>query len=215
MGIGFVLLFWAVLFGVLGIPVAVGLGLWTWSNHRRARTNARIAKALAAAALPYVLLAYGGVAFLTYAAWCEAVRHVDAGIGDSWMVPIGNDHSFCMVDVPTHGYLLKGGCSGSPTVSGITDLTAVGDDLVGRSESSGAFIFDARSGSLRTFPTVEAAAGQFGSPPRLQSANTFYIQRRWGWPDLAALAILAVPVAVCLVAWYRWFIQAREPLRGP
>jgi hypothetical protein len=139
-GVGFVLFFWALLFGGAAVVCAVVLGLWSWWNQRRAFGRAGIFKAVAAAALPFLLLGCVGAAFAGYAIWCEAVRHVDPGIGDGWRVPVGNDLYFCMIDVPDDGYLLKGGCSGAPIVHGITELAAAGDLVVGLSESSRPFV---------------------------------------------------------------------------
>lgn len=83
------------------------------------------------------MFGYAGAAFTVYATWCEAIRGVDPGIGDGWQVPVGNDHYFCMIDVPEEGYLLKGGCSGAALVDGIT-LIGSSDDLVfGNSKSNG------------------------------------------------------------------------------
>ena len=125
---------------------------------------------MAAAALPFLLLGYGGAAFLAYATWCEAVRGVDPGIGDSWQVPVGNDHYFCMIDVPESGSLLKSGCSGGSIVNGITELAVAGDLIVGNSKSNGPFILDTRTGALQTFASVDAATagvrpGQFCGKP--------------------------------------------------
>jgi hypothetical protein len=69
----------------------VVLGLWSWWNQRRAVGRGGVLKPAAAAALPFLLLGYGGVAFTGYAIWCEAIRDVDPGLGDAWRVPVGND----------------------------------------------------------------------------------------------------------------------------
>ncbi len=207
MGIGFVLLLWAVLLGCAGLPVGLALGLWSWRNQRRSPSRAGMLRPIAAAALPFVLLAFGGAAFIAYAIWCEEVRHVDAGIGDSWAVPVGNDHFFCMIDVPDDGYLLKGGCSGTPAVDDVSELTEVGDRIVGNSRSSGPFVLDTRSGALQTFATLEAALGQFSPRPSVQTANSFYVRRRWGWADLAAGVLTVVPAGGILIVWFRRFIR--------
>jgi ABC-type dipeptide/oligopeptide/nickel transport system permease component len=99
-GIGFVLFFWALILGVIAMPFSIALGLWSWWNERRAHRRGWVFKAVVAAALPFILLAYAGAAFGVYAIWCEAVRNVDAGIGDGCRVPVTNDYYFCMIDVP-------------------------------------------------------------------------------------------------------------------
>jgi len=208
MGIGIVLLVWGVLFMCAGAPVSIGLAVWSWRTQRRVKPQAGLGRPIAAALLPCVLFAYGGIAFIGYAVWCEGVRHVDAGIGDSWMVPVGNDHFFCMIDVPEHGYLLKGGCSGSPPISNIVELAEVGSRIIGRSASDGPFVFDTSSSELRLFPDLPEARRTFPSPIVLESANKFYTHRRWGWNDLLALVILGSLAAVIMALWYRLFVRA-------
>jgi len=213
-GIGVVLLFWALLFGGAAVVCAMVLGLWSWWNHRRAFGRPGIFKAVAAAVLPFLLLGYAGAAFAGYAIWCEAVRGVDPGIGDGWQVPVGNDHYFCMIDVPDDGYLLKGGCSGAPIVHGITELAAAGDRMVGNSESSGPFVLDTRTGELQTFASVDAALARITPPPILQRAGDFYDSRRWGRAHAIAAVVIAVPAIVVAIFWYLWFIHPRPGRRG-
>ncbi len=208
MGIGFVLLIWALLLGCAGVPAAVVLGVWSWRAEHRSRPNRGLVRPIAAALLPFILLLYGGVTFIAYGIWCEKVRHVDAGIGDSWMVPVGNDHFLCMIDIPEHGYLLKGGCSGSPAISDIVELAEVEDRIVGRSSSKGLFVFNTRSGELHPFLESEAVQKEISPLPTLQSANAFYMRRRWGWLDLLAVSIIGSLGAAIMFLWYRLFIRA-------
>ena len=112
-----------------------------------------------------------------------------------------------VIDVPEHGYLLKRGCSGSPPVSDIVELAAVGDRVIGRSKSSGPFVFDTRSSELLVFRDLLEALRKFSPPPELQSANSFYIRRRWRWLDLAALGIIGTPGAGIIFLCYRLFIR--------
>jgi hypothetical protein len=187
----------------------VPLGIWTWWRQRRVFGRVRPFKLAAAVALPFLLLAYGGAAFTAYAIWCEVVRDVDPGIGDSWQVPIGNAHYFCMIDVTDSGYLLKGGCSGAPIVDEITELAQAGDVIAGASGSTGPFVLDTRTGAVEAVATVDAALARLPSPAPLQSAADFYTARRFGAADAIAAVLLACPALVVTVLWYRWFIRAR------
>lgn len=211
MGIGFVLLFWGVLLGAGAVVGGAVLALWSWRNHRRVLGPTRFLKPLAAAALPFLLLGYGGGAFAAYALWCEAIRDVDPGIGDIWRVPIGNEWYFCMIDVPDNGYLLKGGCTGAPTVYEITELQTAGDLVVGKSESTRAFVLDTRTGALQTFASMDAALDQITPRPILQSANDFYVNRRWGKADVFVAGLIGLPAVAVALFWYLWFIRSRRP----
>jgi hypothetical protein len=207
-GIGFVLLFWGLLLGAAAVVCGAVLALWSWWNHRRTLGPTRVFKPLAAGALPFLLLVYGGAAFAAYAVWCEAIRDVDPGIGDSWRVPIGDEWYFCMIDVPDNGYLLKGGCTGAPIVHGITELRAANHVVVGNSESSGAFRLDTRTGTLQTFANMDAALDQMTPRPILESANDFYANRRWGKADVFAAVLIGLPAIAAAIFWYRWFIRS-------
>jgi hypothetical protein len=207
MGLIFVLLFWAMFLCLLGIPAAIVLYNWSSRNQKRLPNNYGKSRPLFAAFLPYVLIAFGGTVFIVYCLWCLSVRHIDPGIGDGWEIPIGNNFYFCMIDIPDNGYILQGGCTGSADVYDITDLAAVGDRIVGKSRSSGPFIFNIRSGALQKFENMDAALAQFGPRPTLKSANTFYRQLRWRPADLFTMLVTGILAIGIMLFWYRRFIR--------
>ena len=194
--------------GGAAVVSAVVLGLWSLWNHRAVIGRREVFKAVAAAALPILMFVYAGAAFVGYAIWCETVRGVDPGIGDAWRVPVGNDHYFCMIDVPEEGYLLKGGCTGAPIVYGITELGSSGGLVFGNSKSSGPFVLDTRTGALQTFASIDAAVGRITPRPTLQEAGDFYARQRWGRADAIAGALIAVPALAIAIFWYLWFIRS-------
>ena len=209
MGIGFVLLIWAALLTCVGTTLVAGLWIWRRIKQRhQGRGNFRIGRTLV---LFFVLLMYGGVSFIIYGIWCETVRHVDAGIGDSWEVPVGNGYFFCMIDVTESGYLMQGGCSGEPLIDNITNLAADGDRIVGITGSNGAFVFDTQSRAVRTFPDIGKALGQFSPQPAIQAANSFYIERRWGWLDLEAIGCIGIVGTGILFFGYRFYLVPARP----
>jgi hypothetical protein len=205
MGLGFVLLVWTIFFGCAGLPIAVGLAYWSWRNGCRANSASK-GRAFAAGLLPFILIPLGLAWFFAYAAYSWSVRKVDPGLGDSWAVPLRNGYFFCMIDVTDHGYLMKDGCSGAPPVHGITQLAEVGDVIVGHAQ--GAFVFDTKTDSLKSYPDLSAAIAQFTPPPKLESPDGFYRSRRFGWQDLAALIVLLVSVAALSWLWFQRFVRA-------
>lgn len=210
MGIGIALVFWALVLGVLAAAAAVMLALWSWWNQRRAGRRGLV-RPLFAAVFPFLALAYAAALFIVYAIWCEGIRGVDPGIGDAWRVPLAHGYYFCMIDVPDNGYLLKDGCSGAPIVHGITELGANADVVFGKSESNGPFVFDTRSGTLQTFPSIDLAVAGVSPSSPLRSAGDFYNDRRWGWPDAIVAALSGIPVILAALFWYRWFIRRPRP----
>jgi hypothetical protein len=208
-GLGFVLLFWLILCVCAAFPIATTLACWSWLNGLRAQTPSK-PRALVAGLLPFVLIPVGMLWFLGYAAYSSSVRHVDPGLGDSWKVPVAHGYFFCMIDVTDQGYLMKGGCSGSPRVNGIRQLAQVGDSVIGTSVA-GAFVFDTSTGELRSHQSTVAALAQFSPPPKLQTPDEFYERRRSGWQDRAAGFVLLGLVFLTSWFWFRRFIRAPAP----
>ncbi len=202
---------WALLLGCAAVPVSIVLAIRSSRNWRHSGTAARIVRPIGAAVFPFVLLAYGGVAFIGYATWCERVRHVDPGIGDAWAVPVVNNYSFWMIDIPEHGSLGKEDGSSPAAISDVVELAEVGDRVIGRSTSKGLFILNTRSGELRAFLESEAVQKEVSPLPTLQSANDFYIHRRWGLLDLVAVTLIGSLGAALTFFGYRLFI--RPPAR--
>ena len=210
MGIGFVLLIWMLFFGCAGLPVAGALAYWSWRTGSRAGSPSKV-RAAAAGVLPFVLIGLGLLWFFGYAAYSWSVRRVDPGLGDSWAVPLRHGYFFCMIDVTDHGYLMKDGCSGSPTVDGIRELAEADDAIVGNSDRIGAFVFDMATGELRRHADVSTALAQV-TAERLETADEFYRSRRFGWQDAAAFGVLLVLGASTSWLWFARFIRARPAL---
>lgn len=210
MGIGFVLMLWTVLLGCAALPVSIALTIWSSRNWRESRSTTKLLRPIGAALLPFILLAYGGAAFIGYAVWCERVRHVDPGIGDGWAVPVANNYSFWMIDVPERGSLGKEDGSSAAVISDVVELAEMGDRIIGRSAAKGLFILNTRSGELHAFLESEAVQEEISPLPTLESANDFYIHRRWGLLDLVAVTLIGSLGLALVFLGYRFFI--RPPL---
>ncbi|HEX8245599.1 MAG TPA: hypothetical protein VF541_18955, partial [Longimicrobium sp.] len=186
MGILFVLFFWMVFLGFWALLGAVVIGGWSWVWGRR-RGQPSPARALLAAALPFVLMAVGLAWFVGYATFSVSVRGMDEGIGDGWRVPVGHGWSFCMIDASEDGYLSNEQCLGSPPVYEITELAEAGGTIVGVSRDTGPFALDLATGQITAYGSRTEAAARLPRGARLRSAQDFYMQKRFGWPDTAAV----------------------------
>lgn len=193
MGIG--LVFWAVLLTVLATPVAAALILlarWSGGSARAKRVFVWmiIAGPLAAC--------YAFGAFMAYAVWCGVVRGVDPGLGDWWGVPVGNGFSLSFIDVLDHAYISpRGSTDGKPLIANITEIGASGEYVFGLIDQSDGFLLNTRSGAVHrtgraTLPAALRDVGVSPSAP-LMSVAEFYRERRWGWQDPVALAVMGVP----------------------
>ncbi|MDX6613543.1 MAG: hypothetical protein QOD75_2729 [Blastocatellia bacterium] len=201
---------WAVLLGCAAVPVSIALTIRSSRNWRESKSTTKLFRPIGAALLPFIILAYGGAALIGYAVWCERVRHVDPGIGDGWAVPVANNYSFWMIDVPEHGSLGKEDDSSAAVVSEVVELAEVGDRIIGRSTSKGLFILNTRSGELHAFLESDAVKKEISALPTLESANDFYIHRRWELLDLVAVTLIGSLGLALILLGYRFFI--RPPL---
>ena len=216
-GIGCVLVFWLFIGGGCATVAAILLGVVV----RRVSRASGIAPrrwVLAASFLPFLTLAYGLVAFVGYAIWCENVRGVDPGLGDSWVIPVGQGCTLDMVDQPDNAQI--SGPHRELLLEGVTRLAVAGEELVG--ESHGKFyavnLREHTKRSLESEGEAVAALKRSGSKaPALLPVNDFYIARRWSYLDvLAALGIAAIPAAVSialLLAFRRALRRATLTLR--
>src|SRR5580692_4593570 len=104
MGIGIVLLLWAVVGTVVAAIGAVTLGWITAVLTRRIANNRR--KVIVAASLfPLVCLGWGGAMFVFQAVVNEGLLHRDLGLGDTWHAPLPNGYQIMMIDVTDQGWV--------------------------------------------------------------------------------------------------------------
>lgn len=170
---------------------------------------------VAAAAAPFALLLYGVFAFGAYAIWCESARGVDPGLGDSWIVPVGNGYKFGMVDVPDQCYLE--GPSGGQFGQNLKRLGAAHDVLAW--ESEGTFrVLNTRTKNQQTVASEDIAVAMLKNAgdgdTALLEPSVFYGNRRWSYQDLIALVIAAIPplgVPVFLSLLFRRSLRCRVP----
>ena len=104
MGLGFVLLFWAVAGTVAAAAGAATLGI-TAELLTRGVANGRRKVIIAACLFPFVCLGWGGAVFVFQAAVNEALLHRDLGLGDTWHAPLPNGYQIMMIDVTDQGWV--------------------------------------------------------------------------------------------------------------
>jgi hypothetical protein len=218
MGLGFVLLFWGIVIFIASAGAAVILaGLVFWIERRRGRVRKRWLAA--AAVFPFLMMVYAGGAFAAYAVWCEVVRDVDPGIGDSWRVPLGNGYSLTMIDTSEQAFIR--GPRGEQSHFGLTRIGSGRDVVAGEAESS-FFLVNVRQHTDTSFASEADLQRQLSlqgvGQLQLMPPAEFYDQHRWGAADgLAAIAI-AVPPFAALMFLVRRFARSRDgsrPIRWP
>lgn len=180
---------------MLGVPallVLLGIAHRTGGRARVKRVFRWVVVAAPLAA------GYAGVGFLAYAVWCSAVRGVDPGIGDGFVVPLGRGFSLSAIDVPDDAAIYpRHEIDGVPLVPAITRIGQSGLYVYGFQGADTAFVLDTESGTVRRLPGQELpdALREVGVVrTAVEPVDEFYASRRWGWPDLLAAALLATPV---------------------
>jgi hypothetical protein len=104
MGIGIVLLFWAILGIVVASIAAATLGCAA-AMLTRGVTNGRRKVIIAGSLFPLVCLGWGGAIFVFQAVVNEGLLHRDLGLGDTWHAPLPNGYQIMMIDVTDQGWV--------------------------------------------------------------------------------------------------------------
>jgi hypothetical protein len=207
MGLGIVLLFWGIVGAVLAGAAAVALAGMAYLFDRRRRQRVRRGWLVIAAVLPFVSLAYAAAGFVAYGAYCELVRDVDMGIGDSWRVPVTDGYRLIMIDTPDQAFLEDS--SGRQLHYGLKRIGAAGHVIAGEDEH-GLFAIDAQrhtdetiasESALRTVSTLDGSA--------LIAPADFYDRHRWSAPDAVAGALIVAPPFLLLCVLAVRFVRTR------
>jgi hypothetical protein len=213
MGLGFVLLFWGVLAVLLAGAAAASLAALAYVFDRR-RGRVRRRWLLTAAMVPFVSLGFAAAGFLVYATYCEVVRDVDLGIGDSWRVPLGNGYRLVMIDTPDQAFIKSP--DGRELHFGLKRIGSAGDLIAGEDEH-GLFLID---GQRRTDEAIASESGlrkvlpPGSGEPQLVAPANFYDVHRWGWPDVVAAVLIVAPpfLMFCALAWR--FVRSGSAANG-
>lgn len=232
MGIGIVLLVWA----VAGLIVA-GVGslmfgaVATYFTRDVARDRRKAV--IAAAAFPFVCLGWAGAVFVFQAFINGEVLHRDPGLGDSWECPLPNGFAIMMIDVTDQGCVYnpktQAGNGGvgeqEDAVFGVRDLQVAGRYILGGADSrsfqhfggkvevDSYFLLDTGTGKRQTFSTFEelrTTAGQKGIQLALQPIADVYSKYRFTYFDVFVGLLLCLPPL--LLAWLivRWIVRLRR-----
>jgi hypothetical protein len=204
MGIGCVLLFWAVALAAVAVSVGLLL-LWlsrrTGDKERRRRVFRWLCVVLPAGAV------YAVVGFAAYWAFC-AMRGVDPGIGDSWQVPLTHGYSLSFIDVWEQAFVSPpGSMDMGKQVASVAEVGDSGQYLFGVADGKG-FLIDTKTGLVEELQDRAALLVRLKAlgiwSPQLRSVKDVYFAERWGWQDVIVLMVLGVPALLVLLLTLRW-----------
>lgn len=192
------------------VSLVIGLALPFWIS--RIHGGARWRIFLAAMALPPLAVIGVFAGFVAYATWCETVREVDPGIGDTWQVPLGNGYHLCMIDTPERAFVT------SPQQQQFSIVRIGFDDDVAYFETvrNEFHLITKSTGSCTLFrdqSSLDERLREIGSQPSsFQSAEIAYQKLRWGLLDLMAfLMILGIPT-ILIVVMRRYILSVQNTI---
>lgn len=240
MGLGIVLLVWAVVGLVLASGGAGILGSAT-ALLTRGVTNGRRRIIVAVSLFPFVCLGWGAAVFVFQAILNEGVLHRDLGLGDTWHAPLPNGYQIMMIDVTDQGWVYNPKTQpGSAVteqddaVAGVRNAQVAGRYILGAADSNAFehlgkessqadtyFLLDTRLGKQTKFQNYDAlrrGALELGIEPNLQPINAVYSKFRFSWFDVFAASVFCVPPLVGALWLVRWIVRLRRtrlPLSQP
>lgn len=231
MGIGFVLLIWAVVGAILASIAAVVLG-GTAALLTRGVSQGRKRVILATCVFPFLSLGWAGIVFLSQAAVNELVFHRDPGLGDTWQCPLPDGYALLMIDETEQGWVFNPKTQGwggvaerEDSISGVRVLQLSGPYILGGGDShayqfaskddyiESYFVLDTKAGRHEIIPTYEALrckAQQLGINLNLERISVVYSRYRYTWFEaFVGLLVCAPPL---LPAWLliRWIARLRK-----
>jgi hypothetical protein len=237
MGLGFVLLLWAVVGTVVAAGGAATLGSAT-ALLTRGVASGRRKIIIAASLFPIVCLGWGGVMFVFQAVVNEGLLHRDLGLGDTWHAPLPNGYQIMMIDVTDQGWVYNpktqpgsGVGEREDAVAGVRNLQVAGRYILGATDSKAFehlgqntnqvdayFLLDTQLGKRTQFQNYDAlrqSALELSIEPNLQPINTIYSKFRFSWFDVVAGLLFCLPPVIGVVFWIVQLRRTRPPSVHP
>ena len=226
MGVGFVLIIWAVL-GCFGAAVgAVVLG-WAAKFLTRGATQGRNAFLTAAFLFSFICLVWGGAVFVFQAIINEGFLNRDLGVGDTWHAPLTNGYQVMFIDLTDHGIVYNpttqpsdsGVVNKEDAVDQVQQLQVANQYILGARSSCVScvdagpidnwFILDTQTNKRESFDSLDGlktAAARVGVPINLEPIYSVYSRYRFTWFDVfVGVLFVAPPIAgfMVLLVWLR------------
>jgi hypothetical protein len=228
MGLGFVLVFWAVA-GVVLSSISAGALAAITASLTRGAPQGRRKLILAAALLPFACLAWAGAVFVFQAVVNAGLLHRDLGLGDGWYAPLPNGYQVSFIDVTDQGTICPiaqgEGCN-SASLTGIRMLQVAGPYLLGASDSQAFkhfteqtsavdqyFVLDTRDGTRTMFTNndqLRAQASRLGIVFHLEPIYSIYSRYRFTWFDILVGCLVVLPPLGALAALAYWILRLRR-----
>ena len=227
MGIGIVLIFWAIAGTIVtGIGCAAMAALATFLTRRV--TKHRKKTIIAATLFPVACFVWAGALFFAQAIVNTVLLDRDPGLGDGWYCPLPNGYRVEFIDVTDHGWITNPKtqpdgiiAETDDSISGVRQAQVSGQYILGATDSKafgsrgdekhvdGYFIIDTKRRAKDKFASMDelkAAAGKLGITVNLEPIYNVYGRYRWSWFDgFIGILFVGVPfVAFVLLMLWVW-----------
>jgi hypothetical protein len=238
MGIGFVLIAWAIIGTISAVLGGLTLGGVTAFFTRGVRKHPTDS-IVVACVFPFACFGWAVIVFGFHAYVNVALLHRDYGLGDGFNFPLPNGYAVSMIDVtdcatvynPKTQPSSDGVVGDRPdAINSVSRLQVAGPYIIGMNRRSSDssnnkaggvhsyFLLDTKSGThteLRTYEAARVAAGKLGIHLNLQSMNDIYHQSRLTWFDAFSLFLLLVPPVVSFGLFIWWIKRLRKTRETP
>jgi hypothetical protein len=232
MGIGFVLLGWAVVGAIMaGVGMLVLGGAASFLTRGVARDRRKAI--LVASLFPFACLAWAGAVFLFQAAINEGFLHRDPGLGDASHCPLPNGYALLLIDVTDQGWVYNPKTQQGndivereDAVPGVRTVQVTGRYILGASDSKwfgrlenkgnqvdSFFLMDTQTAKRTTFSSYEelgVAAQRLGIQPNLEPIYVAYSKYRFTWFDVLSGFLLFLPPMIAMYLLARWIVRLRR-----
>ena len=215
MGIGFVLVIWAVIGAFLaGVGTLILGGLTSFLTRGAEEGRRRVI--LVARVFPFACLGWAALMFIFQAFVNGALLHRDPGLGDSWNCPLPNGYAITMIDVTDQGWVYNPRTQSGDLIAGKEDavggvriLQVAGKYILGGSDTHASskreqesndvdeyFLLDTQTGKRTDFASYDAmhnAASHLGIQTKLERIDAVYSRYRFTWFDVLVGFLLCIP----------------------
>ena len=235
MGIGFVLLLWAVAGVTAATVAATFLGTTAALLTRKAERGRRRAIAFAVL-LPFACLVWAGGVFIFQAVVNETLLHRDLGMGDTWHAPLPNGYQILMIDITDQGTVYNpktqlsdsGVSDQEDAISGVRNLQISGKYILGdvdshsfehsgrgSNEVDSYFLLDTATGKRTNFADYESLhriASEHNIRLNLEPIDSVYSHYRFSWFDVFAGALFVLPPLGAFIGLVFWVSRIRRTM---
>ena len=181
MGIGFVILIHLIVIFFLGLIIAI-IGIIT--TYFLSKKKKRKRKILLALFLPFIGLYSLYFCGLIGSIIISETKNIDIGIGDSWYVPLNENHQLIFIDLPEQAYIEK---NGQTVISGVSKIEQTEKYILGTTYDDKYFSYNLKTNELNGFENEK----ELDKEPNLKKAIEFYSDKR---NEIAGFSLIIVGI---------------------